>query len=91
MKHRAYSSLAAFLTHYRMLSAAARSGDAQPATLSGGERELLTAMEDALAALSPEERRALLAQSAESAVARRRVRAELKLQRVLFAHALLQG
>lgn len=91
MKHRAYSSLAAFLAHYRALSAAARSGGANPATLSGGERELLTAMEDALAALSPEERAALLAQSAAGAAARRRVRAELKLQRVLFAHALLQG
>ena len=91
MKRRAYSSLAAFLAHYRALSAAARSGVARPTTLGGGERELLAAMEDALAALSPEERMALLAESGESAVARRRARAELKLRRVLVARALLQA
>jgi len=92
MKADGYSSLTAFLAHYRALSAAARSdGDG----LSSHERVLLAAMEQAFAALSREERTALLAESDDgtqsaSALARRRARAELRLRRMLIARTLLQ-
>jgi hypothetical protein len=86
LKPRTYSSLAALLAHYRLLSAVA-AHDAS--ALAPDESATLTAIERALAELSPAERGALLDPATDSATARRRERAELKLRRVAIANGLL--
>ena len=85
MKPHTYSSLAALLAHYRLLSAAGRDTSA----LTPDERATLTAIENTLADLSPAERSALLDPSTDSASARHRQRAELKLRHVAIANGLL--
>lgn len=92
MNPHVYSSLAAFLAHYHLLSAAGRSS---ATSLSMDESNLLAAMDQALAALTADERAAIVADRtrnhATSAANRRRARAELKLRRLLAAGGLLQG
>ncbi len=81
MKLEPYSSLAAFLAHWRTL---ARAG-----TLDGTERERLAAMQEILATLRPEELAALASPAVSGAPARHRERAELKLARELRTRGLL--
>jgi hypothetical protein len=88
LKPHKYSSLAALLAHYRILSAAA---GRDAAAFTPDERATLTAIERALAELCPADRSALLAPASDSATARRRERAELKLRRLLNANGLLAG
>jgi hypothetical protein len=76
-----YSSLAAFLAHWRTL---ARAG-----ALSKDDRERLMAMQEILGALRPEELAALAASTNSGASARHRERAELRLARELRARGLL--
>jgi alpha-ketoglutarate-dependent taurine dioxygenase len=81
MKPTPYSSLAAFLAHYRALrSAASRSSE---------EDRLFAEMSAANATLSAEERAALDSSAATSSARRNRERAELHLKRELRAHAIL--
>jgi len=83
MKSVAYSSLAAFLAHYRALQfAASRTAD---------EDELFKGMSAAIATLSPEDRAALDSTAVASAARRNRERAELHLKRALVARAILSG
>ena len=80
MKPAQYSSLAAFLAHYRALQFAhSRTAD---------EDQLFKEMSAAIATLSPEDRAALDSSAAGSA-RRNRERAELHLKRELSAHAIL--
>lgn len=90
MKSLAYSSMEAFLAHYRILrelSGFARDGRA----LSDSERDVLTAMECVMQSLSPAERDALFDRAPDSEMARRRQRAEIKLRGPLLARGILQG
>lgn len=80
----------AFLEHYRLLRALARSGGDGHA-LNGSERDALAAMERLAQFLSPAEREALFASAPDSATARRRQRAELRLRRALRERGILQG
>jgi hypothetical protein len=91
MKLDAYSSLAAFLAHWRALEHA-------PADdLAADELARRAAMGEIIAALRPEERAALEAVRMGAAVAddgsarRHRERAELRLARELRARGLLAG
>jgi hypothetical protein len=79
----AYSSLAAFLAHYRALKSSAG--------YSEDKNRLLAAMETAIGALSPEERAALESGAADGTARRHRERAELKLSRELAARGMLAG
>ncbi len=81
MKPDVYSSLTAFLAHWRTL---ARAG-----ALGGDERARLAVMQEILAALRPEELAALAAPSDGGAAARHRERAELRLARELRTRGLL--
>ena len=83
MKQPAYSSLEAFLAHYRALKSARDAG--------AEERRLLGAMEEWLKVLRAEERLALDSDSADPAVARHRERASLRLARELRARGMLEG
>ncbi len=91
MTPRVYSSMEAFVTHWR----ASRAVDGANA-LSAAESELLRAMEAVLEALDPAERAALEAASADGAPAaanahaRRRQRALAKLAPILTAAGWLQ-
>lgn len=78
-----YSSLAAFLAHYRTLRHAG--------SLRADDRDLLAAMERALGALAPADRAALADTGADPATLRRRQRAERALRRLLVQQGLLQG
>jgi hypothetical protein len=78
-----YSSLEAFLAHYRTLRNAA--------SLRAEERDLLAAMERAIGVLAPADRTALALTGPEPAIARRRQRAERSLRHVLVEQGLLQG
>jgi hypothetical protein len=75
-----YSSLEAFLAHYRTLREAARSAD---------ERDLLATMENVVEGLHPSDRAALLDTSDDSATARHR--AERSLRQLLAERGILQG
>jgi hypothetical protein len=79
----AYSSLAAFLAHYRVLkSGASRSPD---------EEQLFAEMSAVIATLAPDAR-ASLDSTEDSANARRhRERAELRLRRELVARGIVAG
>jgi hypothetical protein len=83
VKQPAYSSLEAFLAHYRALKSVRGAG--------AEERNLLGAMEERLKALRAEERLALDSDSADPAVARHRERARLRLGRELRARGILEG
>jgi hypothetical protein len=83
VKTLAYSSLAAFLAHYRALRDAASS---EPR-----ERELLARMEEIVGALHPADRAALLDNSTDSATIRRRQRAERSLRLLVAGQGILQG
>lgn len=82
MKALPYSSLEAFLAHYRTLREAARSAD---------ERDLLATMENVVEGLHPSDRAALLDTSDDSATARHRQRAECSLRQLLAERGILQG
>ena len=90
MKPLAYSSMEAFVAHYRILRELSRSaGDSR--ALNDSERGALAAMERLAQFLSPAERDALFDSAPDGEIARRRQRAELKLRRVLMARGILQG
>jgi len=96
VKQLAYSSMLAFLAHFRLLSdAAARSGGPDP--LSAGDHEILGTMRQLMEGLTLEERAILLADAAGagsciSAEKRRQsARAEQKLRRLLLVKGVLRG
>jgi hypothetical protein len=89
MKPPAYSSMEAFLAHYRILRELAHTGDG--GALNQSERETLAEMERLAASLTPGEHAALFDSAAAGERARRQQRAELKLRRVLLAHGIPQG
>jgi alkylhydroperoxidase family enzyme len=79
----AYSSLAAFLAHYRALkSDASRSAD---------DDQLLSEMSAVIATLSPEARAALDSTEDSASARRHRERAELQLRRELVARGIVAG
>ncbi len=78
-----YASLAAFLAHYRALSAAS--------SLSKEEDRTLGAMRKFLSAIAPEERAALDSKAGTPAARRHRERAEIHLRRELVARGALAG
>lgn len=83
MKIRAYSSLAAFLAHYRALkSDASRSSD---------DEQLLNEMTAAIGALAPETRAALESTDSGANARRHRERAELQLRRELAKRGIVAG
>jgi hypothetical protein len=83
MKSVPYSSLAAFLAHYRALqSAASRTSD---------EDQIFSKMSAAIATLTPEDRDVLDSSAAAGSGRRNRERAELHLKRELVARAILSG
>jgi hypothetical protein len=97
MEQLAYSSTAAFLAHYRMLTKAANDHDGvrPPSTR---EHEMLNAMHHVIEALTQEERGILLAdvatgdeRQASSEERRRRERAELKLRRLLLSQGVVRS
>jgi hypothetical protein len=78
-----YSSLAAFLAHYRALaSGASRTAD---------EDRLFTELSAAIAILSPEQRAALDSSDSTASARRGRERAELHLRRELVARGIVSG
>jgi len=83
MKSVPYSSLAAFLAHFRALqSAASRTSD---------EDRLFAEMSAAIGILPPEQRAALDSSDSTGCARRNRERAELHLRRELAARAILSG
>ena len=97
MKQLAYSSTAAFLAHYRVLSNAATGhGDTYP--LSAQDHEALDQMHHLMKALTPEECAILIADTASGErrsvsgeERRRRERAELRLRRLLLTKGVVRG
>jgi len=97
MKQLAYSSTAAFLAHFRVLSnAAAGRGDTYP--LSTQDRKTLDEMHHLIETLTLEECAILLADTASGErrcesgeERRRRERAELKLRRLLLTKGVVHG
>lgn len=90
MNTRTYSSLEAFLAHYRALFAAARTRRGA-AALSAEERDLLAAMRETIGSLGTLGEMALADTGADPAIARRRQRAERSLRRILAEQGILQG
>jgi len=96
MKQLVYSSAAAFLAYYRVLSNAAAERVGTD-SLSAQEHEILEAMRHLMEMLTPEERTILLADAAgdEKGVSgeerRRRERAQLKLRRLLQTSGVVRG
>ncbi len=83
MKSAPYSSLAAFLAHYRALaSAASRTSD---------EDRLFAELSAAVATLSPEQRATLDSSDSTASARRSRERAELHLRRELVARGIVSG
>lgn len=83
MKSGPYSSLAAFLAHYRALaSAASRTSD---------EDRLFAELAAAIAILSTEQRAALDSSDSTASARRSRERAELHLRRELVARGIVSG
>jgi hypothetical protein len=79
----AYSSLAAFLAHYRALkSDASRSAD---------DEQLFAEMSAVIATLAPESRVALDSSEDTAGAKRHRERAELELRRELVARGIVAG
>jgi hypothetical protein len=97
MEQLAYSSTAAFLAHYRMLTKAANDrGGVRP--LSAREHEMLNDMHHLIEALTAPERDILLAdlatddeRQASGEERRRRERAELKLRRLLLSQGAMRS
>lgn len=83
VKNPAYSSLAAFLAHYRALKSAA--------SLGPDDERLLAEMSATIATLAPEVRAALDSTEDTPAANRHRARAEFQLRRVLVAQGMLAG
>ena len=83
MKPAAYSSLAAFLAHYRAL--------ASSVSRTAGEDRLFAEMSAAIATLAPEDRIALDSSAATGAARRNRECAELHLKNQLTARDILSG
>jgi hypothetical protein len=83
MKSVPYSSLAAFLAHYRALQSAV--------SRTSGEDRRFAEMSAALGILSPEQRAALDSSAATPSARRNRERAELHLRRELVARAIVSG
>jgi hypothetical protein len=83
VKNPAYSSLAAFLAHYRAL----KSG----AALGPEDERLLAEMSAAIATLAPEVRAALDSTEDTPAANRHRARAEFQLRRELVACGMVAG
>ena len=81
MKSVAYSSLAAFLAHYRALQKAA--------SRTSEDDQLFSEMSAAIGTLSSEDRAALDSSAASGSGRRNRERAELHLKRELTARAIL--
>jgi len=79
----AYSSLAAFLAHYRALKSAA--------SRSSNDQELLAEMTTAVGALTPETRAALESTDGSANARRHRERAELQLRRELVKRGIVAG
>jgi hypothetical protein len=97
MKPLEYSSAAAFVAHYRLLSNAAAHGESTY-PLSARDREMLNAMDRLMEMLTPEERIDMVADtenadgefvSAEHR--RRRERTRLKLRRLLAANGIVRS
>ena len=83
MKIPTYSSLAAFLAHYRALkSDASRSAD---------DENLFVEMAAVIATLAPESRAALDSSEDTASARRHRQRAELQLRRELVARGIVAG
>lgn len=83
MRTPAYSSLAAFLAHYRALkSVPSRSAD---------DERLFAEMSKAIATLAPETRASLDSTEDTPNARRHRERAELQLRRELVARAIVSG
>ena len=83
MKIPTYSSLAAFLAHYRALkSDASRSAD---------DERLFVEMSAVIATLAPESRAALDSSEDTASARRHRERGELQLRRELVARGIVAG
>jgi hypothetical protein len=83
MKSLPYSSLAAFLAHFRALaSASSRTSD---------EDRLFVELSAAIATLTPEQRAALDSSDSTASARRSRERAELHLRRELVARGIVSG
>jgi hypothetical protein len=83
MKSVPYSSLAAFLAHYRALaSASSRNAD---------EDRLFAELSAAITILSPEQRATLDTSDSAASARRSRERAELHLRRELVARGIVSG
>ena len=83
MKSAPYSSLAAFLAHYRALaSTSSRTSD---------EDQMFVQMTTAIATLSPEQRASLDSFDSTASARRSRERAELHLRRELVARGIVSG
>lgn len=78
-----YSSITAFLAHWRALRTAS--------ALDGEDRNQIAAMEPFFSVLSPAERAALESDTGDSSTARHRERAELRLRRELLARGVIDG
>ena len=95
MKQLIYSSTAAFLAHYHVLSKAANEPGNIP--FSPQDRKILEGMRQLMERLSPRERELLPAdtnnheRSHSSEERRRRERALLKLHRLLVANRVVSG
>jgi hypothetical protein len=76
-----YSSLAAFLAHYRALKS--------DASRSAGDAQLFAEMSAVLATLAPETRAALDSSEDSAGARRHRARAELQLRRALAARGIV--
>ncbi|MGB0062353.1 hypothetical protein [Candidatus Binatus sp.] len=81
MKIPGYSSLAAFLAHYRALKSDASRG--------AGDDQLFAEMSAVLATLAPETRAALESGEDNAGARRHRARAELQLRRALAARGIV--
>jgi hypothetical protein len=80
-----YSSVSAFLAHYQTLRKIPASSQTED------DRNRLAAMELLLEILRPEERAAVVSDSDDSAAARHRERASLRLRRELTAGGALES
>ena len=83
MKILAYSSLAAFLAHYRALKSDASRG--------ADDERLFAEMSAVIATLAPEARAALDSSEDTAGAKRHRERAELQLRRELVARGIVVG
>jgi hypothetical protein len=78
-----YSSVSAFLAHYRALK--------ENSAPNEEDRNRLAAIEQLLELLRPEEREAIASDSKDPAIARHRDRASLRLRRELMTRGVIDG